>query len=61
MGLAIIICIFSSLWIIAGTLSALIAGVIWGELVFLTSLGAVFFGGWKSVKSIIRRYQDLTL
>ena len=61
MGLAIIIFIFSSLWIIAGTLTAFITGVIAGEVVLITSLIVVFFGWWKSVKSIIRRYQDLVL
>lgn len=51
MGLGIIIFIFSSLWIIAGTLTALITGVIAGEVVLITSLIVVFFGWWKSVKA----------
>lgn len=61
MGLAIIIFIFSCLWIIAGTLTALITGVIAGEVAFITSVTVVFFAWWKSVKSIVRRYQDLAL
>ncbi|AQS39166.1 hypothetical protein Sps_04051 [Shewanella psychrophila] len=59
MGLAIIIIIFSILWVLSGTLTALFAGVMWGELVFFSFFGAVMFGWWKSVRKVIREYRAL--
>ncbi|WP_076416626.1 hypothetical protein [Shewanella sp. UCD-KL12] len=61
MGQAVIVLIFSTLWIVSGTLTAIITGLIWGELIFLTSQSAVIIGWWKSVRKIMKEYRALTL
>lgn len=61
MGQIVIVTVFSVIWIMSGTLTAIFTGFIWGEFVFITSLGTVLLGWWKSVKKITKEYQALAL